>query len=91
MALSENYESYCFYVLTHSSNYGKLEKEGNFYHLIQRPKIHSKIEVNACDLIHADRNKKTVILMPPRSAKREVYGFPRRRLTFRFGVRVIYH
>ena len=33
MALSENYESYCYYVLTHYSNYGKLEKEGNFYHI----------------------------------------------------------
>ena len=65
MALSENYESYCYYVLTHCSNYGKLEKESNFYHPIQRPKIHSKIEENSCDLIHADRNKKTVILRPP--------------------------
>ena len=26
MALSENYESYCYYVLTHYTNYGKLEK-----------------------------------------------------------------
>ena len=64
MALSENYESYCYYVLTHYSNYGKIEK-GNFYRPIQRPKIHSKIEENSCDLIHADRNKKTVILGPP--------------------------
>ena len=43
MALSENYESYCYYVLTHYSNYGKLDKESNFYHPIQRQKIHSKI------------------------------------------------
>ena len=64
MALSENYESYCYYVLTHYSNYGKIEKV-NFYRPIQRPKIHSKIEENSCDLIHADRNKKTVILGPP--------------------------
>ena len=64
MALSENYESYCYYVLTHYSNYGKIEK-GNFYRPIQRPEIHSKIEENSCDLIHADRNKKTVILGPP--------------------------
>ena len=46
MALSENYESYCYYVLTHCSNYGKLEKESNFYYPIQRSKIHSKIEEN---------------------------------------------
>ena len=91
MALSENYESYCYYVLTHYSNYGKLEKEGNFYHSIQWPKIHSKIEENFCDLIHAERNKKTVILMPPPSVKREVYCFPHHRLIFRFGLRVIYH
>ena len=89
--LSENYESYCYYVLTHYNHYGKIEKEGNFYHTIQRPKIHSKIEENSCDLIHADRNKKTVILMPPSSVKREVCCFPRPRLIFRFGVRVIYH
>ena len=38
--LSENYESYCYYVLTHYRNYGKLEEEGNFYNPIQRPKIH---------------------------------------------------
>ena len=90
MALSENYESYCYYVLTHYSNYGKLEK-GHFYHPIQRPKIHSKIEENSCALIRVDRNKNTVILMPPSSVKREVYCFPRLRLIFRFGVRVIYH
>ena len=83
MALSENYESYSYYVLTHYSNCGKIEKgnfyrpiqrpkihygkieKGNFYRPIQRPKIHSKIEENSCDLIHADRNKKTVILGPP--------------------------
>ena len=89
MALSENYESYCYYALTRYSNYGKLEKEGNFYHPIKGPKIHSKIEENSCDLIHTDRNKKTVILMPPPSVKREVYCFPRRRLIFRLSVRVI--
>ena len=61
MELNENYESYCYYVLTHYSNYGKPEKEGNIYHHIQRLKIHSKIEENSCDLIHADRNKKTYI------------------------------
>ena len=77
-------------ILTHYNNYGKLEKEGN-YHSIQRPKMHSKIKENACNLIHADRNKKTVILMAPPSVKGEVYCFPRRRLIFRFGVRVIYH
>ena len=78
-------------MLPHYNHYGKLEKEGNFYHSIQRPKIHSKIEENACNLIHADRNKKTVILMAPPSVKGQVYCFPRRRLIFRFGVHVIYH
>ena len=77
MALGENYESYCYYVLTHYSNYGKLEKEINFYHPIQRPEIHSKIEEDSCDLIHADRNKKTVILRTPASVKREVCCFNR--------------
>ena len=47
-------------ILTHYNHYGKLEK-GNFYHSIQRPKIHSKIEENACNLIHGDRNKKSYI------------------------------
>ena len=56
-------------ILTHYNHYGKLEKEGNYYHSIQRPKIHSKIEENACNLIHAGRNKKTVILMAPPSVK----------------------
>ena len=78
-------------ILTHYDHYGKLEKVGNYYHSIQRPKIHSKNEQNACNLIHADRNKKTVILMPPPSVKREINCFPRSRLIFSFGVRVIYH
>ena len=64
-------------ILTHYNHYGKLKKEGNYYHSIQRPKIHSKIEQNACNLIHADRNGKTVILMAPPSVKWEVYCFLR--------------
>ena len=44
MALSENYESYCYYVLIHYSYYGKLEKESNFYHPIQRQKYTQKLK-----------------------------------------------
>ena len=88
MALSENYESYCIYVLTHYSYCGKLEKV-IIITPIQRPKIHTKVE-DSCDLIHADRNRKTVILMPPPCVKRDVYCFPRRRLIFHFGVCVSY-
>ena len=44
MALSENYESYCYYVLIHYSYYGKLEKESNFYHPIQLQKYIQKLK-----------------------------------------------
>ena len=43
MALSENYESYTA-ILTHYNHYRKLEKEGYYYHPIQRSKIHTKIK-----------------------------------------------
>ena len=42
MALSENYESYTAIILPYYNHYGKLEKEVNFYHPIQRQKMHTK-------------------------------------------------
>ena len=42
MASIENYESYTA-ILAHYNHYRKLEK-GNYYHPIQRSKIHTKIK-----------------------------------------------
>ena len=44
MALSENNELYCYYVLTHYSNYGKLEEEGNFITLFSCQKYIQKLK-----------------------------------------------
>ena len=64
MALSENYESYCYYVLTHYNHYAKLEKKKEiFIILFSGQKYKNKIKCllfNLCIL-----KQETVIFMPP--------------------------
>ena len=53
--------------------------------------MHKKLKkMPAIQFMQTETRKRTVILMIPSSVKEEVY-FPRRRLIFRFGGRVMHH